>query len=271
MNRSSTFGEYIVFADESGDHGMTSINPENPVFVLVFCIFKKADYCSVVKQAVTKLKLDFWGHDLAILHSHEIRRSKGEFKFLFNEEIRRVFLHALHETVKSIPFVIVAAAIDKRLHKMSEACPGNPYLLALEFCLDYTYQFLKSQNHLQHLTHIIVESRGKAEDQDLELAFRKISSQASILEESYPFDIRFASKQTNSDGLQIADLVAHPIAKHVTKAMPSKAFEVVEKKILGYPEYKKVGLKLYPLENEMPQQRLRHGADRELPIHSPLS
>jgi hypothetical protein len=73
------FSEYIIFADESGDHGITSINPENPVFVLVFCIFQKDDYISIVKQAVAKLKIDFWGHDLVVLHNHEIRKSKGEF------------------------------------------------------------------------------------------------------------------------------------------------------------------------------------------------
>ena len=75
------------------------------------------------------------------------------------------------------------------------------------------------------------------------------------------------AKKTNSCGLQIADLVAHPIAKHVIKAKPSKAFEVVKEKLFGYPEYEEIGLKLYPLENEMPQQKLRQDADRELPIH----
>jgi len=246
---------------------MTSINPENPVFVLAFCIFKKTDYCSIVKQAITKLKLDFWGQDLAVLHSHEIRRSKGEFAFLFNEEMRSIFLNALHETIKSIPFAIAATAIDKRLHKSKEVNPANPYSLALGFCLDYAYRFLDNEKQLKHLTHIIVESRGKVEDQDLKAAFMKISDQAHLLVEQYPFDIKFASKKTNSSGLQIADLVAHPIAKHVIKAKPSKAFEVVKKKLLGYPEYEEIGLKLYPLENEMPQQTLRQDADRELPIH----
>lgn len=267
MKISSHFSEYIIFADESGDHGMTSINPENPVFVLAFCIFKKADYSSIVKQAITQLKFDFWGHDLAILHSHEIRRAKGEFAFLFNEEVRRIFLNALHETIKNIPFSIVATAIDKRLHKNNKTNPDNPYLIALEFCLEYAYRFLESEKQLKQLTHIIVESRGKVEDQDLESAFMRISDQACSHGEQYPFDIKFASKKTNSSGLQIADLVAHPIAKHVIKAKPSKAFEVVKEKLLGYPEFEKVGLKLYPLENEMPQQELRQDADRELPIH----
>jgi hypothetical protein len=55
----NVFSEYIFFADESGDHGISSINPENPVFVLVFYIFGKSNYISIVKQAVAKFKMDF--------------------------------------------------------------------------------------------------------------------------------------------------------------------------------------------------------------------
>jgi hypothetical protein len=204
---------------------------------------------------------------LPILHSHEIRRSKGEFAFLFNEELRRIFLNALHQAIKNIPFSIVATAIDKRLHKKNEVNPGNPYDLALKFCLDYATQFLDHSNQLKYLTHIIVESRGKVEDQDLGTTFRKIVNQTHLKGEQYPFDLKFANKKTNSTGLQIADLVAHPIAKHVITTKANKAFEVVQEKLFGYPEYEKSGLKIYPLENETPQQKLRQDADRELPIH----
>ncbi|HFD87807.1 MAG TPA: DUF3800 domain-containing protein, partial [Gammaproteobacteria bacterium] len=31
--------EYIVFVDESGDHGLRSIDEAYPIFVLAFCIF----------------------------------------------------------------------------------------------------------------------------------------------------------------------------------------------------------------------------------------
>jgi len=241
------FSDYLIFADESGDHGLTAINPENPVFVLVFCLFKKSDYISTVKQIITKLKLDFWGHDLAILHNHEIRKSIGEFTFLFNQEIRLKFLTSLNEAVEKIPFSIIATAIDKRNLKKDYPNPDNPYLLALGFCLEHAYMFLREENQLKHLTHIVVECRGKAEDEDLELAFRRISNRASLLGENYPFDIKFANKKTNSCGLQIADLVAHPIARHVVRPdLSNIAFEVVKKKLLGYPKYIGTGLKCFP-------------------------
>lgn len=259
------FSEYIIFADESGDHGLSSINPENPVFVLAFCIFKKADYISIVKSAIAKFKLDFWGHDLVILHNHEIRKSAGEFVFLFNEEKRRIFMHSLNEMVRSIPFSIVATAVDKR-RLCDNLDTHNPYLLALGSCLKQTIDFLEENEQSRHLTHLIVESRGKPEDRDLELEFRKISAQR--LPELYPLDIRFASKQTNSCGLQIADLVAHPIARHVIKRdQPNKAFDIVKEKLLSFPQYEGIGLKCYPQESEKPQQKLRLDADRDLPIH----
>ena len=261
----NNFSEYIIFADESGDHGITSINPENPVFVLAFCIFRKTDYITIVKQAVAKLKIDFWGHDLVVLHNHEIRKSIGEFVFLFDEETRRIFLHALNEMIRSIPFSIAATAIDKRyLSKIPNS--SNPYLLALGSCLEQTLDFLRNQQQLQQLTHIIVESRGKPEDRDLGLAFDQIA--ARMHPEHYPIDLRFASKQTNSSGLQIADLVAHPIARHIVKRdQPNKAFDIVKEKLLGYPTYEEVGLKCQPLESEKPRLTPRQDADRELPIH----
>lgn len=259
------FSDYIIFADESGDHGITSINPENPVFVLAFCIFKKIDYISVVKQAVAKLKIDFWGHDLIVLHNHEIRKSTGEFVFLFDEEVRRIFLHSLNELIRIMPFSIAATAIDKQ-HLHYNRNSSNPYLLALSSCVDQVLDFLEKKQQLHQVTHIIVESRGKPEDRDLGLAFDQIATRT--LPERYPLALRFANKQTNSSGLQIADLVAHPIARHIVKRnQPNKAFDIVKGKLLGYPAYEEVGLKCQPLESEKPRLTPRQDADRELPIH----
>jgi hypothetical protein len=36
------YGDYIVYVDESGDHGLRSMDPNYPLFVLAFCIFDKS-------------------------------------------------------------------------------------------------------------------------------------------------------------------------------------------------------------------------------------
>ena len=50
-----TFGDYIIYVDESGDHGLASLDPEYPIFVLAFCIFRKADYAYLVVPCLAQL------------------------------------------------------------------------------------------------------------------------------------------------------------------------------------------------------------------------
>jgi hypothetical protein len=81
-----SFGNYIVYVDESGDHGLDKIDPEYPIFVLAFCIFKKMDYISDIVPAIQKFKFRYWGHDAVVIHEHEIRKSMaGDFRYYFTK------------------------------------------------------------------------------------------------------------------------------------------------------------------------------------------
>jgi hypothetical protein len=46
-----TFSDYLIFADESCDHGLSSIDPQFPVFALVFCMLTKNDYLNRIVPA----------------------------------------------------------------------------------------------------------------------------------------------------------------------------------------------------------------------------
>lgn len=48
----SKFSDYIVYVDESGDHGMQTIDANYPVFVLAFCVFHKRHYSEKVVPAL---------------------------------------------------------------------------------------------------------------------------------------------------------------------------------------------------------------------------
>ncbi|MDQ6991340.1 MAG: DUF3800 domain-containing protein [Mariprofundaceae bacterium] len=52
------FSDYIVYVDESGDHGLQNIDPNYPIFVLAFCIFHKNYYCDGVNQFKKTLPFD---------------------------------------------------------------------------------------------------------------------------------------------------------------------------------------------------------------------
>lgn len=121
-------------------------------------------------------------------------------------------------------------------------------------CLENLYSFLKEKNQEDKITHIVVERRGKKEDNELELEFRRVCDGANWFNQKLPFQIQFADKKTNSAGLQLADLVARPIGVHVIKPeQPNRAFNILEEKFyckggrkaLG-TNYDGLGLKCFP-------------------------
>jgi Protein of unknown function (DUF3800) len=225
------FGDYIVYVDESGDHSLVSINPQNPVFVLVFCIFEKTAYREAVVPVVQKLKFDFWGHDCVVLHSHEIRKAHGDFKILLNATTRAAFMTRVNDLMAPLPYIVIAAVIDKHRHVQRYMNPANPYEIALGFCMERLQRWLGENGQLDKTTHVIVERRGRSEDAKLELEFRRIADGLNLVGRMPNLDIRFMDKKHNSTGLQIADLTAHPIGRHVINpAQPNRAYELIEPK-----------------------------------------
>ncbi len=244
-----SFGDFIVYADESGDHGLASINAESPVFVLAFCIFKKSDYSTLAVPGVQQLKFRFWGHDDIILHGHDIRKQHGNFNILLNPHTRAAFIEELSGLIEAIPFTLIAAVIDKSRLVKQYAHPANPYEMALTFCMERLHHWLKGAGQTEKLTHVIVERRGRMEDQLLELEFRRITDGRNAAGKMPNLSIRFMDKKHNSTGLQIADLVAHPIGRQVIKPeQPNRAYRIIEKKFRRSPAGKieGYGLKIFP-------------------------
>ena len=133
------FGEYLVFVDESGDHGLARVDAGYPIFVLAFCLFAKNTYVERVGPALQRLKFHFWGHDEQVLHEHEIRKPNKNYGFLFDPAKRIEFLDAVSKLVEEASFQLVAAVIRKLEFSKQYALPINPYDVALEFGLERIY------------------------------------------------------------------------------------------------------------------------------------
>ncbi|WP_089724596.1 DUF3800 domain-containing protein [Candidatus Thiosymbion oneisti] len=243
------FSDYIIYVDESGDHGLKSIDPDYPVFVLAFCIFRKAVYSSQLVPALQEFKFHHFGHDQVILHEADIRKDRKEFAFLKTPKLKADFLNALTHIVAATPFTLICSVIDKDLHRRRYANPGNPYHIALGFGLERLFYFLRSQGAEEHRTHIIVERRGKQEDTELESEFRGICSGSNYEGVKLPFELIFADKKSNSSGLQMADLVARPVGiKMLRPDRENRAFEVLERKFYANGRGRRDGwgLKRFP-------------------------
>jgi hypothetical protein len=229
-------GDFIVFVDESGDHGLARIDPNYPVFVLAFCIFRKSDYGNTIVPAVVKLKLDYFGHDQVVLHEAEIRKKKGPFTFL-NEPAQCDRFHAdLNALVGAAPFIVAAVGLRKQQLADRDALSANPYHLAMARGLERVCRFLGENGQEGKLTHFIFECRGKREDMDLELEFRRVTGPGTATCRGIPAEIIMSDKKTISTGLQIADLIARPIGLKILRPdQPNRAYEIIERKLLRGP------------------------------------
>lgn len=233
------FSDFIVYADESGDHGMSSIDPQYPVFALTFCVLRKDDYTATVVPAMQRFKFGIWGHDSVILHEHEIRKSRGPFGILLTSRaLRERFYSELTALIEASPMTIFASVIDKERHRAKYANPWNPYEIALHFCMERLQAMLIAERQEGRTVHVVFESRGAREDAGLELEFRRIVSNNSHWgwrrHDFTRFDFQpvFIPKAANSSGLQLADLTARPIGLSVIRpGQPNRAFDIIRPKL----------------------------------------
>ncbi len=248
-----TDSNYIVYADESGDHSLASIDEGYPIFVLSFCIFSKEYYAHTVTPSLRMLKFHTFGHDMVILHEHDISKKSGPFKLLGKEK-REAFLEKMNVLIAKTEFTLIPAVIDKHKLKKQEIKDSNAYHFATRICLEKLYHFLQEHEQENYLTYIICEARGSKEDQALELEFRRICDGYNSFQKTLPFRIITADKKTNSEGLQFADMVARPIGLSAFRpGQPNRAVKILEKKLFKKPEGIEHRPYIYPIESEKPQ------------------
>ena len=106
-------GDYLVFVDESGDHGLDRIDPQYPVFVLAFWIIAKQDYARTLLPALTEFKFKHFGHDQVVLHEREIRKDLGDFAVLREKSRKAAFLEELTAIIDASAIAVIASAIRK--------------------------------------------------------------------------------------------------------------------------------------------------------------
>jgi len=253
--------DWVVYVDESGDHGLETVDPNYPVFVLAFCVFHKRYYADHVVPAIETFKFKHFGHDVVVLHEHEIRKEKGDFRFTSRAH-KQGFIDELTDIIDSSNFILISCVIDKARLRERAQLESNPYHLALGFCLETLHELMQEKRQDELPTYVVVEGRGRKEDRDLELEFRRICDGANRQSIPLPFQIVFADKKTNSSGLQLADLVARPIGLSVLRPEQSnRAFDVLKRKFfcsggrknvgVGYENW---GLKIFPApESEKPR------------------
>lgn len=215
--------KFIIYADESGNQSLKSVEQEYPVFVLAFCVFDIDDYIYKVVPAFQKLKFDWFGHDMAIFHSSEIRRKHGNFSFLKEADAYERFHSDLRNFILESPFKIAHSAIDRREFVANQP-KEDLYETAAREAISKVNLYLSDQGEDLDATCLVFESRGPQQDNLLNAQLERLGWLGRA---------KYASKLSISTGLQIADLVARPIGMNlISPNSGNRPFEIIQSKLL---------------------------------------
>ncbi len=227
---------YSFFIDESGDHGLTKVDTDFPVFLLCGVLIKEEDY-EAIRQAINTLKHSIWGNKEVIFHSRDIRKCEKEFQKLFDLELKKYFYDELNKIIANSPYTIIASAIQKdRFIKQFGKLQDDVYEVSLSFVMEQAIVALNSMEANASLS-IVIEKRGKREDKQLDDHFQRITARGTGKLSAEQVALcnplfTFKNKKENINGLQLADLLAYPIARYVIEPdRANPAFEVLEPKI----------------------------------------
>ncbi len=263
----------IAFFDECGDHSLTEIDRDFPIFVLSTVVVERESYVGEILPALGVLKLRFFEHEGVNLHSRDIRKATGDYAFLQAPGPRGEFLGAVSDFVRNAPFTLFIVGIhkDEHLARFGETA-RSPYDLALDHTMEMVLHFLQGcgETHLP----IVAEARGKREDDQLRTAFQELMQNGTRQHSAEQFrrllcPLTFRRKTDNIGGLQLADLCAHPCARAILKAdQRNQALDAVKPHLydrdgvrgwIVLPEAEKMGgLGLRqepPTDREFPVQR----------------
>ena len=233
------FSDYMIFADESGDHGLDGYSPAYPIFVLAFALVEKERYLTQIVPSLQRMKMEFFGHDQVVFHERDIRKQLAPFGFLRTDpNLRAAFLERMNEIVAAAEFDLFCAVIQKERLKAKYADPWSPYEIGLLFCMEQALARLRALGQEARRVHVVFESRGKPEDSALELEFRRITANARNWGYKRPdfsyceWEPLIVPKSVNSSGLQLADLAARPIGLRTLRPdQPNRAFDILRPKL----------------------------------------
>ncbi len=242
--------KYYLFIDESGDHGLKTVDESFPVFILCGVLISENNF-SKINNDLVDLKLKYWNNNNVILHSRDVRKCNNEFKILFDLNVKEQFYNDVNSIISANNYQIISSAINKiEFIKKYGKLEDDVYEIALSFILERTIFCLDEFKDCESL-EIIIEKRGKKEDTKLANHLNKLYQVGTFYIDSkrikeYNIKHKFLDKKENNNGIQIADLLAYPIARKII--FPEGihlSYELIEDKIYS-KNGKKYGLKVFP-------------------------
>lgn len=244
---------YRMHIDEMGNHHFPKNEEDdsNRFLCLTGIIFKLGDDYNASAMAKLALENKYWparnpDHPV-ILHREEIVHKRGYFVALKDPSIEKQFNTDLLNLLSSMKAIIITVVLDKYKHRLKyRDMAYEPYSWCLNILMQKFTVFL---NRIKSTGDIIIESRGKKEDQVTKKIHMDIYQNGCI---HYPAsryqkfltskEIKLSVKKDNVFGLQVADITGTAIQRKMLyekghkKGYPGtfneQMYKTIESKIL---------------------------------------
>ena len=217
---------YRLYIDETGDH-TRSISESDPVGRRYLCLLgvmvRMGEDYTRLQASLEDLKRAYLPYDPdapPILHRKDILRRRGSFHVLKDDAVRTAFDGDLIELVNGAPLTILGVVIDKFSHGSKEY---RHLTHAYHYCLAAMLErYCGLLGFLGAVGDVLVEARGKTEDMTLQEEFRSIWKSGTHYMSSNQTqrtltsrELKIKPKNLNISGLQVADILAHPVMRDV--------------------------------------------------------
>ena len=251
--------EYHLFLDECGVHNLRPEKDPFPVFCLCGVIVA-ADRYETFDTLWKAWKARSLGSPHARVHDRKVRHRSDLFQRSDPIEQDQL-IQSLHAQLEELEFTCIAAAIDKRRFapkypsgRVDDFLPRSAYLMCVDFVFERFVHFLfHAAGDGRGLAQ--AESRGPREDAEVHSEFLRLHLEGTQWQSEQQFRralrpyMEFHRKDGNNSGLEVADLVARPIAEKVLNAEATpERWDIVEPKIYDGGKQRKssYGLKIFP-------------------------
>lgn len=226
ISRPTGFEErYRLYLDESGDHVFREVdNPHHRFLCLLGCWFRNPEYLRfhAVLESLKTRHLPHHPDDPVILHREDMINARKAFKNLQDEVKRGQFDVELLQVIREGSFRVVAVVIDKlALRQTYGDAAAHPYHLGLGFLLQ---RFAGYLNHINRLGDVMAESRGGTEDRLLKESYVRVYERGVWMTRAHVFQSALSSRElklkpkiANIAGLQLADLLGHPVKQWILR------------------------------------------------------
>lgn len=273
--------EYILMVDESGQSNNfkniekkvisnQELTDSEKVLCLTGIIISVEEYVNNLIPKFNALKERYWENGLWFnpkyqkeekVHFHStdignIKNRRNCMRKLSDEEMTN-FVQDLTKVIEELDFKIVSICLDNKKLINKYCNPYNNYLYATKLLFERYCLFLNNQ---KTKGIVVFESRDKEDNRQHKTCI-DLLSKGTIYVKTKKFrrinGVYFNPKRPIQDktksyvGIELADLVSHVIfkmfiAKIKNSSYNGRDWQVVEKKLINYPDYNGYGLKFIP-------------------------